>query len=113
MNLPILSVITPCHNQGEYLLDIIKCFPDCHKQNQYELIFINDGSTEILDENLAYSIVYSDLEYFGLKTGISKVGLFNLRRLMLWNFLHVSSVYRREIFEKVGGYDPKANGLED
>jgi glycosyltransferase involved in cell wall biosynthesis len=46
MNLPILSVVIPCYNQGVYLPEILSCFSDYHRQSTYELIIVNDGSTD-------------------------------------------------------------------
>ncbi|MCT7981633.1 glycosyltransferase family 2 protein [Laspinema olomoucense] len=42
-----LSVIIPCYNQGEYILDAIASVEDCFEAN-FELIIVNDGSTEPL-----------------------------------------------------------------
>ncbi|MNL12135.1 hypothetical protein D3C87_1329970 [compost metagenome] len=77
-----------------------------------DLDFIYD-SIQILDQKKEFSIVYCDAEYFGGKTGEWKIGEFNLQRLMLWNYMPSSSVFRKSLWEKVGGYDPKVNGLED
>lgn len=46
INQPILSVIIPCYNQGDYLPEIVDCFPNYLEQNVYEVIFVNDGSTD-------------------------------------------------------------------
>lgn len=43
----VLSVIIPCYNQGEYLLDAIASIEDC-VEAIFELIIVNDGSTEPL-----------------------------------------------------------------
>ncbi len=43
----VLSVIIPCYNQGEYLLDAIASVEDCFYA-PLELIIVNDGSTEPL-----------------------------------------------------------------
>lgn len=59
-----VSVIIPCYNQGEYLLDAIASVEDCLETN-FELIIVNDGSTEpltlqVLDylQNQGYKIIY-------------------------------------------------------
>ena len=39
-------VIVPVHNQGEYLKKCINSFIDYTFVNRYELIVVNDGSTD-------------------------------------------------------------------
>lgn len=46
MNQVLLSVVIPCFNQGEYLLELLHCFPNYLEQNIYEIIVVNDGSTD-------------------------------------------------------------------
>ncbi len=170
-----LSIIIPCYNHGQYLMEALSCFPDYRQQEDYEITIVNDGSTdahtlavldkveqqgyrvihqqnqglcsarnnginaskgkyilpldsddkvsvqliyeaiEILENNEAYAVVYSDGEYFGAKEGPWLIGEFNLQRLMLWNYMHASAVFRREAWEKIGGYDINLNrlGFED
>lgn len=169
----LLSVIIPVYNQGQYIDDVLECFTDYHRQHVYELIFVNDGSTdlytlsklkeledqkftvlhqdnsgvcvarnngikaargnyilpldgddkielnfiyesiEVLEKSAEYDVVYCDGEFFGQETGTFLLGEFNLQRLMIWNYIHVSCVYRKTIWERIGGYDPLANGMED
>lgn len=169
----LLSVIIPIYNQGQYIEDILECFPDYHQQDIYELIFVNDGSTEtytlsklselkernfkvlhqdnsgvcvarnkgiinaqgryilpldgddkialdfiydaieVLEKDDKFDIVYCDGEFFGQEKGEFLLGEFNLQRLMVWNYIHVSCVFRKSIWESVGGYDSRANGMED
>lgn len=173
MNMPILSVVIPCYNQGDFLLELIDCFPDYHQQSVYEIIIVDDGSSDqrtlivfaeledkgyhiihqtnkglcvtrnvgisaskgkyilpvdaddkvsveflheainIFDNHPEYAVVYANGEYFGSKSGPWNVGEFNLQRLMLWNYLHSGSAFRKSAWENVNGYDPKVNGLED
>lgn len=176
MNHIRLSVIVPCYNHGQYLMETLSCFPDYRHQNLYEVIVINDGSTDaitlsilnkevvkmgmrvihqqnqglssarnnaikvakgdyilpldsddkislelvnqsidILDNHPDIAVVYSDGEYFDAKEGPWIIGEFNLQRLMLWNYMHSGSVFRRKSWENVGGYDTNLNhlGFED
>lgn len=46
MNPIRLSVIIPCYNHGHYLMETLNCFPDYHKQDDYEIIIVDDGSTD-------------------------------------------------------------------
>ncbi|HWK56130.1 MAG TPA: glycosyltransferase family A protein [Ureibacillus sp.] len=41
-----LSVVIPCYNHGQYLKEALACFPDYEKQSRYEIIIVNDGSTD-------------------------------------------------------------------
>lgn len=170
-----LSVIIPCYNHGQYLMEALQCFHGYQEQSQYEVIVVNDGSTDeatvnllkqverlgfrvihqqnqglssarnnginaskgeyilpldsddkisvdliseavdILDKHPECTVVYSDGEYFGAKTGPWIVGEFNLQRLMLWNYMHAAAVFRRTAWEQAGGYDTNLNhlGFED
>lgn len=45
MNLPLVSIITPCYNDGNYLLDCVESVNNSNYQN-IEHIIINDGSTD-------------------------------------------------------------------
>ena len=69
----------------------------------------------ILEENPEYSIVYSDTNKFGEEQGMWKRGPFNLQKLMFSNQIDACAVYRREVWEDLGGYDDKmpVMGYED
>jgi glycosyltransferase involved in cell wall biosynthesis len=45
---PQISIIIPCYNQGQYVLDAISSVEQYPDKSVYEIIIINDGST---DEN--------------------------------------------------------------
>ncbi|MCT7949159.1 glycosyltransferase [Ancylothrix sp. C2] len=42
-----VSVVIPCYNQGEYILDALSSVQSCNEP-VYEVIIVNDGSTEAL-----------------------------------------------------------------
>lgn len=46
MEIPLLSVIIPCYNQGPTLLELIDCFKGYQNQTVYEIIIVNDGSQD-------------------------------------------------------------------
>ncbi|MFM2302983.1 MAG: hypothetical protein RLZZ135_386 [Cyanobacteriota bacterium] len=50
-NSPILSVVIPCFNQGEYLLDAISSVR-AYTDSVYEIIIVNDGSTDAMTIDL-------------------------------------------------------------
>src|SRR5690606_31075725 len=47
MNLPIVSIILPCYNQGTFLLESLNSLNKINYSNK-EIIIVNDGSTENL-----------------------------------------------------------------
>jgi glycosyltransferase involved in cell wall biosynthesis len=47
-----LSVIIPCYNQGEYLLEAISSVQRCQSHDLYELIIVNDGSTDPITQKV-------------------------------------------------------------
>ena len=44
--LPKISIIIPCYNHGEYLREAIKSVEQCRDKDLYEIIILNDGSTD-------------------------------------------------------------------
>lgn len=172
---PKISIIIPCYNHGKYLQEAIGSVELCKDKSLYEIIIINDGSTDkftndVLKQlsNLGYNVinqnnqglgaarnnaiklakgefilpldsdnkirpdyiydsikileqlpevamVYGDSNYFGDKCENHIAGIFNLQRLMLGNFIDACAVYRKSVWEKLGGYDEKmpVMGYED
>src|SRR5665647_1774007 len=93
--------------RGEYILPL-----DSDNKIRPEYIY---QSIRILDEQPDISMVYGDSEYFGEKTGINNVGEFNLQKIMLENYIDACAVYRKSVWETLGGYDEKMPimGYED
>ncbi|HLO72074.1 MAG TPA: glycosyltransferase family A protein [Flavipsychrobacter sp.] len=61
---PRISIVIPCYNHGNYIDETIQSIDRIHDKNLYEIIIVNDGSTEELcNERLA------ELE----KTGLYKI----------------------------------------
>ncbi len=54
-NTPLISIITPCYNDGKYLRE---CLNSVHQQNypSYEIIVINDGSSDPLTKRIIKDI---------------------------------------------------------
>lgn len=44
--LPKVSIIIPCYNHGQYLVEAIESVELCEDKDLYEIIIINDGSTD-------------------------------------------------------------------
>jgi glycosyltransferase involved in cell wall biosynthesis len=74
-----------------------------------------DRGIRILDSDPQVGIVYGDTEYFGTRVGRCHVGPFSLDRLLRWNFIHASALYRRSVWKQNRGYDGTmpVQGLED
>ena len=60
-------------------------------------------------------VVYGDAQCFGTRTDHWRVGPFDADKLLNWNFIHASALYRRSVWEQNGGYDlhNSVQGLED
>jgi glycosyltransferase involved in cell wall biosynthesis len=168
-----LSVVIPCYNQGEYLLDAISSVEQ-YQEPVYEIIIVNDGSTdpatqeifkdlqekgyhiinqnnlglsqarnngikvakgkyiltldadnkirsnyiskgiEILDEHPSIGVVYGRLEWFGEESGICEILDFDIDKLLLANYIDACAVFRKQLWQDCGGYDPEMLlGYED
>jgi glycosyltransferase involved in cell wall biosynthesis len=172
---PRISIILPCYNHGQYIREAISSVEKCTDKSLYEIIIVNDGSTEaftieemgklanegyqvinqvnqglgrtrnngikaakgdyilpldsdnrirpeyiyksikILDQHPEIAMVYGDAEYFGDITGRHVIGEFNLQNMMVENHIDACAVYRKSVWEAVGGYDEKMPimGYED
>lgn len=84
-------------SKGEYILPLDA---DDHLRHSFL-----DRSIAILDSQPNVGIVYGDAEWFGLRTGRWVTGPFDTNRLLYWNFIPISAVYRRLVWEQNGGYD--------
>jgi glycosyltransferase involved in cell wall biosynthesis len=45
---PVISIVIPCYNQGNFLDEALQSITQCDDKSLYEIIIVNDGST---DEN--------------------------------------------------------------
>jgi glycosyltransferase involved in cell wall biosynthesis len=74
-----------------------------------------DNGIRILDSEPRIGVVYGDAQRFGVRTGRWHVGPFETDKLLEWNYIHASALYRRFVWEQNGGYDGTmpVQGLED
>lgn len=95
------------NSRGKYILPV-----DSDNRLLPEYI---DEALAIFNNDPSVMIVYCDYNLFGTETGIRKAGAFNLQRLMIDNFIDNCSMFKRELFETIGGYDPFPTivGVED
>jgi glycosyltransferase involved in cell wall biosynthesis len=70
---------------------------------------------DILEQNEFLDIVYGNAIYFGEKTGKWVVGDYSLLKLITGNYIDACAVYRKSVWEKIGGYDEEmpVMGVED
>jgi glycosyltransferase involved in cell wall biosynthesis len=171
---PPFAIIIPCYNDGRYLPDALASVRRC-EPSLYELIVVNDGSTDpetlqylasleqesvrvlhqtnqgmaaarnagisattapyilpldsdnmlrrtyltvakqIFENNPEVDVVYSDLEYFGLKSGIQSLPDPQLYLLLRSNYIDTCSPFRRSLWTTLCGFDEKreVRGIED
>lgn len=167
-----LSVVIPCFNHGQFIMDAVTSVETC-QEKAYEIIIVNDGSTdpytlevmqnleqkgyfvinqknaglsaarnsgieaargeyilpldsdnkirpnyiskgiEILDQFPDVGVVYGDANYFGEKTGLWKMQGFDLRQLLLSNFIDACAVFRKSIWLNYKYDDSMRLGWED
>ena len=172
MHDPVVSVIIPCFNHGQYLPEAVESAERCHSV-PLEIIIIDDGSTDeltrkvfkqmeakghhvivrphegqpasrnagirashgryifaldadnrvapqyiikgvrILDKHERVGVVYSDAWWFGEQEKWYRAGRFDLNRLMLTNYIDTCALFRKTVWQDVGGYDSEMCGFED
>lgn len=76
--------------------------------------YLNDG-VFLLKKNTRLGVVYADAEYFGERTGQWPAQEFNLLPLIRENFIDACALFRKKLWEEVGGYDEQMpwTGWED
>jgi glycosyltransferase involved in cell wall biosynthesis len=67
----------------------------------------------VLDADPTLDLVYGDREDFGDIAGIHASGLFDLGRLKYFNQLPYCGMYRRSLWQRVGGYQINVSGFDD
>ena len=74
-----------------------------------------DDAIEVLEKDHFYDIVYGNAIYFGEKKGNWIVGEYSLLKFIPNNYIDACAVYRKSVWEKLGGYDEKIPkmGVED
>jgi len=82
--------------------------------NRLREVYFNEG-VSLLKENPSVGVVYADAEYFGERSGRLHVSDFDLLSLIRMNFIDACALYRRRLWEELGGYDEKMPlmGVED
>jgi glycosyltransferase involved in cell wall biosynthesis len=93
--------------KGEFILPL-------DSDNRLRDVYLKEG-VSLLKSNLSLGVVYTDAEYFGEREGRWNVPEFDLLSLVRMNFIDVCALYRKSLWEEVGGYDEQmlSMGLED
>lgn len=69
---------------------------------------------EVLESQLEIGFVYSLVRIFGDENKIWYTRHFEINRLLKYNYISVSAIFRKELWERVGGYNPNMTyGYED
>ena len=93
------------NSKGKYVLPL-----DCDDKIHEEYL---EKAVNILDKNEEIKIVYPDVIIFGKYDDIWNLPGFDLKKLLIKNYIHNSSVFRKSDFARTNGYDERLEGLED
>ena len=77
---------------------------------------ISENYLELAAKNFAQNpcIIYCDAEYFGVRSGKISLKPYDFRSLLIKNLIFCSAFFRKEDWQKAGGYDENMHdGLED
>ena len=77
------------------------------KQYLYEAV-------RILDKNTKIKIIYGEANFFGVKTGKWKLPKYQPDRILIYNMIYCSALFRRSDYDKTTGYNSNMiYGFED
>ncbi len=93
--------------KGEFILPL-------DSDNRLRNLYLNEG-VSLLSRNPGVGVVYADAEYFGERSGRWYVPDFSLLSLIRMNFIDTCALYRKRLWEEIGGYDEETicMGVED
>src|SRR6266478_1291660 len=93
--------------KGEFILPL-------DSDNRLRGVYLNQG-VSLLKENSSVGVIYTDIEHFGESSGPVQVPEFDLLSLIRAGFIDACALYRKHLWEEVGGYDEHMPwmGVED
>ena len=93
--------------KGEFILPL-------DSDNRLRGVYLDEG-VSLLKNNPSVGVIYADAEYFGERSGRWHVPEFDLLSLIRMNFIDTCALYRKKLWEEVGGYDEQmiCMGWED
>jgi len=169
---PILTVVIPCHNHGQYIREALLSL-ELQTFRDFDTTIVDDGSDDehtlevledlrsegirvlqqeksnvatalnygisvargkyvccfaaddkleptyfekclcLLESNPGLAFAYSLVRTFGDESRIWRTESFDLRMLLEYNHICATAVLRKEVWEKVGGFDTLMDGYED
>lgn len=71
------------------------------------------SAVNLLEKNSQIGVVYGRAEFFGAQQGEWKLPTFDVRTLLIYNYIYISAVYRRKIWSECGGYNTEMDEWED
>ncbi len=84
---------------GRYILPV-------DSDNRIREPYLADA-VRLLDADKSVGVVYGDAEYCGDRRGRWRVDEFSLARLILHNYIDSCALFRREMWDELGGYDER------
>lgn len=92
--------------RGEFILPV-------DSDNFIRQAYLDQGPA-ILNSKPDVGVVYGDSEFFGERTGRSRIAQFDWGSLVKGNYIDACALYRKSVWQSVGGYDEKMRiGWED
>ncbi len=93
--------------KGEFILPL-------DSDNRLRDVYLDEG-VPLLKNNPSVGVIYADAEYFGERDGRWHVPEFDLLLLVRTNFIDACALYRKNLWQEVGGYDEHKplSGWED
>ncbi len=93
--------------KGEFILPL-------DSDNRLRGTYLQEG-VSLLQSNPGIGVIYTDGEYFGERVADGMCRNFDLFSLIMGNFIDACALYRKELWEEVGGYDERMRwmGFED
>ncbi|SMO86531.1 Glycosyltransferase involved in cell wall bisynthesis [Flavobacterium resistens] len=83
--------------KGEFILPL-------DSDNQVTENFAIDAMS-IFDKDQNIGVVYGNAEFYGEKTGLWKVDEFSLDKMLVHNYIDACAIFKKSLWQKVGGYD--------
>jgi glycosyltransferase involved in cell wall biosynthesis len=72
-----------------------------------------EACSAVLDAQPSIDVVYTDREDFGDVEGVAPAGTFSVERLKYFNQIGYCSMFRRTVWDAVGGYRTNVSGFDD